>query len=1062
MGIADFFRPKHRHSDVRVRTEYVRALGGDDLSTLIDVAQKDTDIGLRRLAIGKIEKPEVLADLLKAETERSLRDLLESRAGELWIARACSEDADAAGEALSGIAKLGDQRALVEVVVRAAVPAIRKRAFGELRDPKALAELAKRDAPQELRTAAVARIDDGDVLRALAIDTSTKEVGLAAVAKLDDIDRLENVAQKAKHKAVRQKARKIVTEITEAQKSTLAAKHAVPDDVKRRRAERAQLLREVEAVQDTFQLVAAAATVKAAEAAWAALGPATAGDEPDDRFGKAVQRFKRRKEQHDHNARSAEELRTAARDGERERERERAARLAAEQAQAAQAAAPAPAPIPVAESDEARATREADAAARKLEADARRAEDDARKAAQAAEREARAKEDADRGAAIAASLGALIADMESLAEAKDSKGIDRLLEQATKAFGGIAKVPGEQRDGLADRYRAARGKLVTRAGELREAEDWQRWANVPKAEALIATAKEWQSEPASPDLGNRLRSLQALWKEVGPMPQRRSKELWDLFKVECDKVYEQVRGVRAVQDEAFGEVAKVKEALIAEAEALSQSSDWAVTADKLKALQTQWKSSGHMPRKQGDDLWKRFRAACDQFFERRKPLLDAQFEEQAQNLAAKQQLIARAQQVAAGAPGVGGWGKAIGEIKDLQAAWKDIGFVPRKDADAVYKTFRTACDALFAKRDAARDGEANAHRAEQDAIATEIEAVMAGPADMVARAIAVRAKASEHSAHGDKIEAMLKHLVTAHASAVAGTELDPTQLRARREKLIARVEELAPKQAATAAGGSAPLDVAAQLKQAMQKNAFGSLRFSGRDPIEVVAELRAEWREGGPILDEADREQHARFEATAARVLEAAGVSARERDGAGQRERERSDPSSREGGERDAGGGERTRRRRDRDDRSDGARPPSGLPRDAEPVDPPALRDVVATEAALPHPSSLTSIPDAAGSAVSAIGSPASDVDSMESYPVTTHDAVTRPAHLPPELAIGMDRPRARPATTPPPMEEIDTGWDDEPVASTAAPESDHSSAPSSTEMAGDGAVEGDGLDQVD
>ena len=139
-----------------------------------------------------------------------------------------------------GIIKLGDQHALVEVAVNAALPAIRKRAFGELRDPRALAELAKGDGAQDLRLAAVGRIDDGDVLRALAIDTTQKEVGLAAVEKLDDTDRLENVAQKAKNKAVRQRARKIVTEMAEAEQ---AKKPGLPDDVKRRRAEGAAAAR---------------------------------------------------------------------------------------------------------------------------------------------------------------------------------------------------------------------------------------------------------------------------------------------------------------------------------------------------------------------------------------------------------------------------------------------------------------------------------------------------------------------------------------------------------------------------------------------------------------------------------------------------------------------------------------------------------------------------------------------------------------------------------------------------------------------------------------------------
>ena len=98
---------------------------------------------------------------------------------------------------------------------------------------------------------------------------------------------------------------------------------------------------------------------------------------------------------------------------------------------------------------------------------------------------------------------------------------------------------------------------------------------MPKAEALIATAKEMLAEEPSPDLGNRLRQLQALWKEVGPMPQRRSKELWEQFKSICDQIYDKVKGFRAVENEKFAEVAKAKEALIAEAESLADSTDWA-------------------------------------------------------------------------------------------------------------------------------------------------------------------------------------------------------------------------------------------------------------------------------------------------------------------------------------------------------------------------------------------------------------------------------------------------------------------------------------------------------
>ena len=973
MGIADLFRPKYRHSDVRVRSEAVKALTADDAATLIQIARTDRDIGVRRLALERIDAADTLAEIAAAETERSLRAFAGERAAELWSSTACGEDADAANQALTGILKLGDQSALVEVATNASLPAVRKRAFGELRDPRALAELAKGDAPQDLRLAAVERIDDGDALRALAIDTTQKEVGLAAVDKLDDVDRLEHIAQKAKNKAVRQRARKVVQEIQEAEQR---ARPGLPDEVKRRRAEKSQLVRQLEAVADSFDFDKVAAQVRAMEQAWATLG---GPDEGDERFGKAAERLWKRKELHDSQARTSQELRVVEREAREDKERAAAERVPA-------AAAPP-------ETDEARAERE------RL-----RAEAEARRAAELAEREAKKQADAERAASIAASLGALCEDMEKLAETKDGRAIDRLLQQAGKAFEQIGKVAGDERDRLGDRYTAARGKLVVKAKELREAEDWSRFANVPKAEALIQTARQMAEAPATPDLGNRLRQLQALWKEVGPMPQRRSKELWEQFKAACDLVYDKVKGERAVAAEKFSEVAKVKEALIAEAEALADSTEFAATADKLKALQAQWKVSGHLPRKQGDELWKRFRAACDRFFERRKPMLDARHAEEGENLARKQALIARAQAVVDAAPGEG-WGKAIAEVKELQRQWKDIGFVPRRDADAVYAAFRRACDALFAKRDAARDAEADAHRAERDAVRAEIAAISAGGDDVVARAIAARGKARELGGLERELDDMLRAVVTAHADAVRGTELDPAATRARREKLVAKVEELLPKAAPSVEAGG---DIAAQLKQAMRSNAFGDLRFSGRDPVEVIDELRAQWAELGPVLDDADREQLARFDALAARVLGNAAGSEPRRD------------------EGERGG---KRRRRDRPTREPSAQLP--LPVAAVPAAP-----------AVPHKAH----------------------DEPTAPAAAPFEPLPAPPVPPPVAAEAAEPVRKKPVTTLPPMDELDTGWDlpeEDPTASNPAlakqPAED---TPSSSEMAGDGAPGGDGIDE--
>lgn len=1070
MGIADLFRPKYRHSDVRVRTEAVKALTSDDAAILVQIARTDRDAGVRRIAISKIDQANVLAEIAAAETERSLRDFAGERAAELWTSHACSDDEQEANEGLAGILKLGDQHALVEIAVNAALPAIRKRAFSEMRDPRALAELAKGDAPQDIRLAAVARIDDGEVLRAIAIDTTLKEVGLAAVDKLDDLDRLEQVANKAKNKAVRQRARKIVHEMQEAERAK--QKPVVPDEVKRRRAEKAQLIREVEALADTFDFEKASVQIKSYEEAWATL--AVEADDGDERFKKATERFWKRKEIYEQQARSAEELRAVEREAKAQKER------AAAEKEAAEAAAKA---VP-GESDEARLAREAEEKARREERERRKAEQEARRAAEQAEREAKKKEEAERAAAITASLTAMCEDMEKLADSgtKDTRAIDRLLQQAAKAFEQLGKVPADKRDALGDRYTAARGKLVVRASELREAQDWQRFANVPKAEALIATAKEMAAEEPSPDLGNRLRQLQALWKEVGPMPQRRSKELWEQFKAECDRIYDKVKAYRAAEQEKFAEVAKVKEALIAEAEALADSTDWATTAQALKALQARWKESGHLPRKQGDELWKRFRAACDRFFERRKPQLEAQRAQEAENLAKKQALIARAKAIAEAAPGDGGWGKAIAEIKKLQQQWKEIGFVPRREADAVYKAFRAACDSLFAKRDEARDAEANQHREAIEQLKREIADVLAGGDDVVGRAIAIRGKAREldNRELTSAVDEMVRQVVTANPDAVKGTELDPAAARARREKVIAKVEELLPKQAPTVTADASPADIAAQLKEAMRSNAFGDLRFSGRDPVEVIDELRAQWLEAGPILDDEDRAQQERFDDLVKRVLDAAGAAAK--------------ADSERGDER----GERRRRRRgESEDRRRERRPAEPPPvASAEPAAPTAVPTVTSGAVTVPvavpavrppaAPASEAPAPVAASEAAPSTVEPPKDVaaaaaslvgDVPAAIPRTAHDAVTAPASYPataPAAPTPAATPtRAKSTTNAPPMEEIDEGWDlgdDDPTATSdaeqaaaaadAAMERPAPAMPSAAEMAGDSATGGDGIDE--
>ena len=102
MGITDFFKPKYRHSDVKVRLEAVRALSSDDADILATVARSDRDPGVRRVAIEKIATADVLAEIAGAEDDRALRSLAGNRAAQLWVTAACQgDDPDQAADARS-------------------------------------------------------------------------------------------------------------------------------------------------------------------------------------------------------------------------------------------------------------------------------------------------------------------------------------------------------------------------------------------------------------------------------------------------------------------------------------------------------------------------------------------------------------------------------------------------------------------------------------------------------------------------------------------------------------------------------------------------------------------------------------------------------------------------------------------------------------------------------------------------------------------------------------------------------------------------------------------------
>ena len=253
------------------------------------------------------------------------------------------------------------------------------------------------------------------------------------------------------------------------------------------------------------------------------------------------------------------------------------------------------------------------------------------------------------------------------------------------------------------------------------------------------------------------------------MPQRRSKELWEQFKLACDAVYEQGEGP------ARGREREVRRGRQGQG-GVDRRGRGARRFDRLGRHRREAQGAAGAVEGVGPPAAQAGRRAVEAVPRRVRPVLRAPQaaarraarrggREPREEAAADRARTGRRRRRA----GDGGWGKSIAEIKDLQRQWKEIGFVPRRDADAVYKAFRAACDSLFAKRDDARDAEANAHRAELDA--SRPRSTACSPVATTwshARSRCARRSASSDSRElSQRVDQMVRHVIATQRRAGA-------------------------------------------------------------------------------------------------------------------------------------------------------------------------------------------------------------------------------------------------------------------------------------------------------
>ncbi len=289
---------------------------------------------------------------------------------------------------------------------------------------------------------------------------------------------------------------------------------------------------------------------------------------------------------------------------------------------------------------------------------------------------------------------------EQLKDVADLKEAIRQLNELHEEFKHIGPVPREDQENLWQRFKAASDAVYDRRKDFFEGQKEVYKTNQTEKEALIAQLlpygefkadriKDWNTKT------KEILEIQKAWEKIGPVPKEAGKEINKAFWAAFKQFFHHKNVFFKELDEIRATNQKKAEGLITQAEELMQNTDWQNTANQLVKLQQEWKKLGPTPEKNRDALYKKFKAACDAFFENRRNSNKAANTEFDQNLKKKQDLIKQIIDAAKGE------GLSEETLTGWVAEFNEIGFVPRKNMKEIQAQFKEAVDKYLEKLDPA-------------------------------------------------------------------------------------------------------------------------------------------------------------------------------------------------------------------------------------------------------------------------------------------------------------------------------------------------------------------------
>ena len=267
------------------------------------------------------------------------------------------------------------------------------------------------------------------------------------------------------------------------------------------------------------------------------------------------------------------------------------------------------------------------------------------------------------------------------------------LHEQWKDFGPVAK---EFRESIWDRFKAATSIINKKYQAYFEGQKEKQVENLAQKTQLcelveaIADKEDIKSSSEWNSLTTQIEDIQKQWRTIGFATKKENQKIYDRFRAACDKFFNRKREYYMQFKADMTENVNKKLALIEQAEALKDNKDWKKTTQDFINLQKQWKEIGTVPRKKSEQLWKRFRAACDAFFNERDKNVSPENDYYG-NLKAKKAII---EEINAYEPNEDA-DVNVQAAKDFSDRWQSVGYVPFKEKDSIQKAFADAMQAKF-------------------------------------------------------------------------------------------------------------------------------------------------------------------------------------------------------------------------------------------------------------------------------------------------------------------------------------------------------------------------------